>query len=167
MAAIQEQSSLFAPLAALAFWVIATEGALADGTGWFTSDQVGQGRWAYAQKCATCHGAQLQGTGAPALKGRSFNAQWNGKSLHEFYDYVHQQMPLGQAGSLKGQEYADIVALPRTGSSTRWTRRPARRCGSARSPTGPSVRGWAPRPSCGTASCISPRPAETGASAAA
>jgi PQQ-dependent dehydrogenase (methanol/ethanol family) len=86
-------------------------GALADGTGWFTSDQVNQGRLAYAQKCATCHGAQLEGSGAPGLKGRSFDAQWNGKTLQQFYQYVHQQMPLGQAGALKGQEYADIVAF--------------------------------------------------------
>jgi len=28
----------------------------------------------------------------------------------DFYDYVHDQMPLGQAGSLDPQQYADIVA---------------------------------------------------------
>ncbi len=84
--------------------------ALADGTGWFTPDQVAQGSWEYSQRCSTCHGAQLQGTGAPALKGRVFNLQWSGKTLRDLYTYVHQQMPLGNADSLKGQEYADIVA---------------------------------------------------------
>jgi hypothetical protein len=39
-----------------------------------------------------------------------FNLQWNGKTLRDLYTYVHQQMPLGNADSLKGQEYADIVA---------------------------------------------------------
>ena len=84
--------------------------ARADGTGWFTPDQANQGRWTYAQRCATCHGANLEGAGAPALKGTAFNAQWNGKTLHEFYQYVHSQMPLGAAGNLKGQDYVNIVA---------------------------------------------------------
>ena len=57
-----------------------------------------------------CHGTQLQGGGAPALKGPAFIAQWNGKTLKEFYGYVHDSMPLGQGGALDGQEYADIVA---------------------------------------------------------
>ena len=83
--------------------------AAADGTAFFSSSQVSQGRWEYSQKCAVCHGAQLQGGGAPALKGREFVAQWNGKLLKSFYNYVHTNMPLGH-GELNSQEYADIVA---------------------------------------------------------
>jgi alcohol dehydrogenase (cytochrome c) len=90
--------------------LFAAQGALADGTGFFNPAQLSQGRWEYAQKCAVCHGAQLQGGGAPALKGRIFNVQWNGKSLKEFYNYVHTNMPLGQGGELSSQEYADIVS---------------------------------------------------------
>ncbi len=85
--------------------------AHADGTGWFTPDQVSAGRWAYEQRCATCHGADLEGSGAPALKGTTFNAQWNGKTLQQFYSYVHGQMPLGAAGTLKGQDYVNVVAF--------------------------------------------------------
>jgi alcohol dehydrogenase (cytochrome c) len=88
----------------------AAPSALADGTGWFSSDQLGPGRWEYSQKCSVCHGAQLQGGGAPALKGQIFVQLWNGKSLQNLYTYVHDQMPLGQAGSLDPQEYADVVA---------------------------------------------------------
>jgi PQQ-dependent dehydrogenase (methanol/ethanol family) len=69
------------------------------------------GRFAYAAKCQTCHGPELQGTGAPALKGRSFTLQWNGKTLSDLYNYVHQEMPLGNPSSLRLQEYADIVAF--------------------------------------------------------
>jgi alcohol dehydrogenase (cytochrome c) len=97
-------------VAAISLSLGAAHLALADGTGWFTADQVAQGSWEYSQRCSTCHGAQLQGTGAPALKGRVFNLQWSGKTLRDLYTYVHQQMPLGNADSLKGQEYADIVA---------------------------------------------------------
>ena len=60
-----------------------------------------QGRWEYSQKCAVCHGAQLQGGGAPALKGREFVALWNGKLLKNFYNYIHTNMPLGQVGELR------------------------------------------------------------------
>jgi PQQ-dependent dehydrogenase (methanol/ethanol family) len=97
-------------LAAGALLFSVAEIALADGTAFFSSEQVSQGRWEYSQKCAVCHGAQLQGGGAPALKGRVFNTQWNGHSLRDFYNYVHQNMPLGQGGALNSQEYADIVA---------------------------------------------------------
>jgi PQQ-dependent dehydrogenase (methanol/ethanol family) len=91
-------------------WLIAAPCAVADGSAFFSTSQLSQGRWEFAQKCAVCHGAQLQGGGAPALKGREFVAQWNGKSLKDFYTYVHSNMPLGQGGELNSQEYADIVA---------------------------------------------------------
>lgn len=84
--------------------------ALADGTGWFTQAQVDRGRWEYGAKCSSCHGAQLQGTGAPPLKGPEFSAQWNNKSLKDLYAFVHSQMPLGYPDSLNSQEYADLVA---------------------------------------------------------
>src|SRR4029450_7359590 len=95
-------------LAALAFLVAGT--AQADGVGWFTTDQVNAGRWAYEHRCAVCRGQNLEGGGAPALRGTQFNAQWNGKTLQQFYSYVHTQMPLGAAGSLKGQDYVNVVA---------------------------------------------------------
>ncbi len=85
--------------------------AHADGSGWFTQAQADRGRVAYGPNCGTCHGDALQGTGAPALKGASFVAQWNGKALTELYTYVHKQMPLGKPDSLTGQQYTDIVAF--------------------------------------------------------
>jgi len=85
--------------------------AHADGTGFYSADQVASGRFAYAQNCAACHGTELEGTGAPALKGPTFSMLWNGKTLQDFYDYVHSQMPLGRVGDLKDQTYADVVAF--------------------------------------------------------
>jgi alcohol dehydrogenase (cytochrome c) len=90
--------------------MLCAQAALADGTGFFTATQSSQGRWEYSQKCGVCHGAQLQGGGAPALKGRLFNDQWGRKTLKDLYNYVHTNMPLGQGGELNSQEYADIVA---------------------------------------------------------
>jgi alcohol dehydrogenase (cytochrome c) len=105
------------PLFLLAAATLLAGVASADGTGWFTPDQANAGRWAYEQRCATCHGVDLEGAGAPALRGSTFNTQWNGKTLQQFYSYVHGQMPLGAAGTLKGQDYANVVAyiLARSG----------------------------------------------------
>ena len=86
-------------------------GARADGSGWYTAAQVSQGRWEFSQKCAVCHGQQLQGGGAPALKGAQFVQRWNGKKLSDFYQFVHSDMPLGLGASLPSQEYADIVGF--------------------------------------------------------
>ena len=100
-----------ADIVVMLFGLAASAVALADGTGWYTSEQVAQGRWEYSQKCGVCHGQQLQGAGAPALKGKTFNQQWDGKKLSDFYGYVHTNMPLGLGASLPSQEYADIVAF--------------------------------------------------------
>jgi alcohol dehydrogenase (cytochrome c) len=82
-----------------------------EGAGWYTRDQATRGSLQYVPKCAVCHGADLQGGGAPELKGRGFAAKWNGKTLTELYTYVRQQMPKGNGDSLPGQQYADIVAF--------------------------------------------------------
>src|SRR3954462_11149653 len=79
-------------------------GAFADGTGWYNSSQVSKGRFEYSQKCSVCHGAQLEGGGAPALKGKQFELQWNGRTLADLYNYVHNNMPLGVGASLLSQE---------------------------------------------------------------
>jgi hypothetical protein len=90
--------------ALLSLALVATPPALADGVGWFTNDQVNAGRWAYEQRCAVCHG-QNRRRRAPAARGAQFNAQWNGKTLQQFYSYVHSQMPLGSRFA-QGQDYA-------------------------------------------------------------
>ena len=105
----RETSRLVRFVAGLSVLALASP-ALADGTGWFTQTQVDRGRWEYAAKCSSCHGTQLQGTGAPPLKGPEFSAQWSNKTLKELYGFVHGQMPFGAPDSLKGQEYADLVA---------------------------------------------------------
>jgi len=57
------------------------DAAFADGTGWFTPAQTAKGCFEYAQKCAVCHGTQLQGTGGPALKGPQFVAMERQEAL--------------------------------------------------------------------------------------
>jgi mono/diheme cytochrome c family protein len=83
--------------------------ASSNGSAPYTSQQVAQGRDIYAQQCAACHGATLQGISAPALTGPAFgHSHLNGLQLRTV---VTQRMPLTAPGSLKPQEYASLMAF--------------------------------------------------------
>jgi cytochrome c5 len=74
----------------------------------YTLQQVTQGSQIYAQECAVCHGANLQGTSAPALTGPGFGrSHLNASQLR---GVVTQSMPLTAPGSLKPDEYAAVMA---------------------------------------------------------
>jgi quinoprotein glucose dehydrogenase len=66
----------------------------------------------YAQYCAVCHGANLEGGEAgPALRGRAFTTKWAGKPVGELYDFTRRTMPVTQPGGLTRSQYSDLVAL--------------------------------------------------------
>jgi mono/diheme cytochrome c family protein len=74
----------------------------------YTSAQVAAGQVLYEQRCAACHGVQLQGVSGPALTGASFaKAHLN---LSQLRSIVTTQMPVTAPGSLKPQQYASIMA---------------------------------------------------------
>ena len=78
----------------------------------YTPAQATAGRAAYAQSCASCHGANLDdGEFAPPLKGTAFQQQWGGKSADNVFDYVETKMPPGQPGSLGDVRYAEVLAF--------------------------------------------------------
>jgi mono/diheme cytochrome c family protein len=90
-----------------AFAAAAEEGAPA-----FTHAQAEHGGEVYAERCASCHGSDLNnGEFGPSLKGARFARKWGGRSLAELYDYMSKQMPPGQAGVLAGDDYADLMAF--------------------------------------------------------
>ena len=75
----------------------------------YTEQQVAQGSAVYAQKCAVCHGANLQGISAPALTGPGFGrSHLNASQLRSV---VTQTMPLTAPGSLKPGDYAAVMAF--------------------------------------------------------
>ena len=47
----------------------------------------------------------------PPLAGEAFLKQWNGHTVRELFDKLSTTMPVGGAGTLKPQEYADLLAL--------------------------------------------------------
>jgi alcohol dehydrogenase (cytochrome c) len=70
------------------------------------------GAEAYANECATCHGAMLAGGQfGPALKGDAFIAARGGSSAAQLLDKIRTTMPPANVGGLDDAIYADIVQL--------------------------------------------------------
>lgn len=88
--------------------------ALAQGTkpALFTDAQANAGAAVYAQSCAACHGSQLEGVSAPALKGPPFGDMANAQSLtvDTLLDVITNTMPQSDPGSLKPEEFNAVTA---------------------------------------------------------
>lgn len=58
--------------------------------GVYSADQATQGKALFADKCATCHGADLTGAEmAPPLVGATFLADWVGQSADDLFTRIH------------------------------------------------------------------------------
>jgi len=81
-----------------------------DGVG--TDAQIKRGADVYGAQCATCHDAQLAGSGtAPALDGTDFAANWKDENVGSLFERVRATMPADNPGSLKRDQVADLVAF--------------------------------------------------------
>src|SRR5258706_577935 len=78
----------------------------------YTADQATAGAAVYAQACAACHGAQLEGVAAPALKGSVFGEMATAQSLtvDALLDVITNTMPQSDPGSLKPEDYGAVTA---------------------------------------------------------
>jgi polar amino acid transport system substrate-binding protein len=78
----------------------------------YTADQAQAGAAVYVQSCAACHGSQLEGVAAPALKGEAFGEMATAQSLtaDALLDVVANTMPQSDPGSLKPEDYNAVVA---------------------------------------------------------
>jgi mono/diheme cytochrome c family protein len=94
-------------------------GQAADRTVWdgvYSKAQALRGHGLYDKNCAACHGDALQGkaisdsSAPPALRGESFMANWSDTSLQDLHARVRTTMPPATPGSLKNEEYSDILA---------------------------------------------------------
>lgn len=95
----------------IAIALLSSGAAVAQAPASFTAAQAEQGRTAYTQHCAACHGDNLQGGQfGPTLKGRAFQAKWGGASLNELYSYVRRSMPPAAVGQLGESTYAALLA---------------------------------------------------------
>lgn len=87
--------------------------AEADAPALYTAAQASAGGAVFAQQCATCHGAQLEGVAGPALKGVAFHQMAAAQSLNaqSLLTVVSQSMPQDNPGSLTQDQYDAVVAF--------------------------------------------------------
>ena len=95
---------LMTPAATPAFAASTWDGA-------YTEAQASHGASLYQGTCAMCHGQKLEGSGeAPPLVGR-FMPDWQGTTLADLYEKIHDTMPLFAPGTLKPENTSDILAF--------------------------------------------------------
>jgi hypothetical protein len=93
--------------------IVATLLILAGTTVWdgvYTAAQAERGRDAYATRCSTCHGKDLEGGAGPALTGEQFFDNWREDSVKSLFSFIQTQMPQRAPGSLSAETYLDILA---------------------------------------------------------
>jgi alcohol dehydrogenase (cytochrome c) len=77
----------------------------------FTPTQAAQGKSAYEQSCARCHGQNLDdGEFGTPLKGSVFSQHWGGKSAGELIAYMSTTMPPANPRELGIEANAQILA---------------------------------------------------------
>lgn len=78
----------------------------------YTDAQAQAGAAVYSQACAACHGQQLEGVAAPALKGSAFGDMANAQSLtaDALLDVIANTMPQSDPGSLKPEDSNAVTA---------------------------------------------------------
>ena len=82
----------------------------ADGIG--TDMQVKRGADTYSMMCASCHDAQLAGSGtAPALAGTDFAANWKDENVGSLFERIRATMPADNPGALNRGQVADLIAF--------------------------------------------------------
>lgn len=79
----------------------------------YTKTQAEAGQQIFSTTCVGCHGANMQGTAAPAVAGNAFlkAAKQNGWSLMQLRYLVVTMMPMNAARSLSPDQYADVLAF--------------------------------------------------------
>jgi hypothetical protein len=78
----------------------------------FTQAQSDAGRESFMTSCASCHGENLSGGGAPALAGSSFaSGAFGRRTTAQLYTFIHDRMPFCEGGSLATETYVNIVAF--------------------------------------------------------
>ena len=82
----------------------------AQSTGVYTAEQATAGAKVYVASCAMCHGQSLEGLSGPALAGPAFIGKWTGQTADDLHYIMSTQMPQTAPGSLKPDEYLDLVA---------------------------------------------------------
>jgi nitrate/TMAO reductase-like tetraheme cytochrome c subunit len=78
--------------------------------GWYTEEQATTGAKTYAQSCAPCHGANLEGGAGPALKGASWQQLYGGAKLLTVWGEIKGPMAQYAGTTFTTQQSLDLLA---------------------------------------------------------
>jgi mono/diheme cytochrome c family protein len=79
--------------------------------GAYTEDQAKQGKDVYSQNCASCHLDDLSGSGqALPLAGDSFMQSWEGQTVADLFEVIHDTMPQDKPGTLTPDQAVSVIA---------------------------------------------------------
>lgn len=82
---------------------LAGQAAKTTNSGVYTAAQAERGKKAFEAKCTACHDTAR-------FTGEIFFESWNNKTMKDIWDVASGTMPEDNPGSLKQNEYADILA---------------------------------------------------------
>jgi polar amino acid transport system substrate-binding protein len=87
----------------------------------YTTEQAANGKVLYGKNCGICHGANGEGGTVPAQFGKMAGLKTSPvagpgylpkmKTAGQAYDFAKKNMPADKPGSLKDNEYLDIIAF--------------------------------------------------------
>src|SRR5262245_11684149 len=77
----------------------------------YSDAQAARGEALYKERCASCHGALLQGVNGPPLAGSDFLAIWANQSLSDLANKIRVTMPENDPGKIGRPQAADLVAF--------------------------------------------------------
>jgi mono/diheme cytochrome c family protein len=99
----------------LFFAAVALVSAQSSGSVWdgiYSAAQAAKGEALYRTECASCHAADLQGSGPmPALTGEDFRKEWDGQSVGDLFERIRTTMPGDKPGKLSPEVNANILAF--------------------------------------------------------
>jgi len=105
----------FVTFVALVVFVSVVAAQNAAGSVWdgvYTDAQAKRGEAIYYERCAACHGSDLEGGDmTPALVGGVFTSNWNDLSVGDLFERIRISMPLDRPSSLSRQQTADVVGF--------------------------------------------------------
>ena len=78
--------------------------------GVYSSAQAERGKAVFGTACLRCHGEDLGGTTAPALKGERFESSWGGGTIENLFVKIRDTMPPNFGTILDDQAKLDIVS---------------------------------------------------------
>jgi mono/diheme cytochrome c family protein len=101
-----------APWLVVGVAAVGLAGAASVWDGVYTDAQAKRGEAIYYERCAACHGPELEGGDmTPALIGGVFTSTWNDLSVGDLFERIRITMPLDRPSTLSRQQSADVVAF--------------------------------------------------------